>query len=153
MLDSSYHEESLAGVLWNINTKNESHCHRDANSINIVGFGDHILRNSGYDGWNEPDDSTWKWIHSTAASSNTISLGNYNHADFRGDGITEGITGYNLEYASGNSGPSIKNGSHIRNLLFVKPEESVPGNFVLFDEVSVGANIRQDHREVSEVYL
>jgi hypothetical protein len=145
LLDSSYHRESLAGVLWNINTGNESHSHRDANSINIVGFGGHILRNSGYDGWHLPNDSIWNWIHSTAASSNTISLDHYNHADFRGGGITEGITGYSLEYASGNSGPSIKNGSHDRNLLFVKPEENIPGYFVLFDEVSVGGTIRQAH--------
>ena len=145
LLDSSYHDESLAGVLWNINTENESHSHRDANSINIVGFGGHILRNSGYDGWHLPDDSTWNWIHSTAASSNTVSLGQFNHADFRGGGITEGITGYGLEYASGNSGPSLKNGNHDRNLLFVKPEEHVPGYFILFDEVSVRENIHQAH--------
>ena len=145
MLDSSYHPESLAGVLWNINTENESHSHRDANSFNIVGFGDHILRNSGYDGWRLPDDSTWNWIHSTAASSNTVSLDHYNHSDFRGGGITEGITGYGLEYASGNSGPSLKNGSHDRNLLFVKPEDNVPGYFVLFDEISVRSTISQAH--------
>jgi hypothetical protein len=145
LLDSSYHHESLAGVLWNINTENESHSHRDANSINIVGFGEHILRNSGYDGWQLPDDSTWTWIHSTAASSNTVSLGHYNHADFRGGGITEGITGYPLEYASGNSGPSLKDGGHDRNLLFVKPQDKVPGYFVLFDEVSVGGSISQAH--------
>ena len=145
LLDSSYHPESLAGVLWNINTENESHSHRDANSFNIVGFGDHILRNSGYDGWRLPDDSTWNWIHSTAASSNTVSLDHYNHSDFRGGGITEGITGYGLEYASGNSGPSLKNGSHDRNLLFVKPEDNVPGYFVLFDEISVRSTISQAH--------
>jgi len=145
LLDSNYGRESLAGVLWNINTENESHSHRDANSINIVGFGDHILRNSGYDGWHLPDESTWNWIHSTAASSNTVSLGPYNHADFRGGGITEGITGYHLEYATGNSGPSLKNGSHDRTLLYVKPDENVPGYFVLFDEVSVEAGIGQAH--------
>ena len=145
LLDSNYHRESLAGVLWNINTENESHSHRDANSINIVGFGDHILRNSGYDGWNLPDDSTWNWIHSTAASSNTVSFGTYNHADFRGGGITEGITGYSLEYASGNSGPSLINGSHERNLLFVKPEENIPGYFVLFDEVFLRGKVKQAH--------
>jgi hypothetical protein len=145
LLDSNYDRESLAGVLWNINTENESHSHRDANSINIVGFGDHILRNSGYDGWHLPDERTWTWIHSTAASSNTVSLGQYNHADFRGGGITEGITGYNLEYATGNSGPSLKNGSHDRTLLYVKPEENIPGYFVLFDEVSVDADISQAH--------
>ena len=145
LLDSSYHRESLAGVLWNINTKNESHSHRDANSINIVGFGDHILRNSGYDGWHLPDDSTWNWIHSTAASSNTVSLDHYNHADFRGGGIAEGITGYRLEYASGNSGPSLNNGSHNRNLLFVKPEDNVPGYFILFDEISLRGNVNQAH--------
>jgi len=143
LLDSSYHRESLSGVLWNINTESESHTHRDANSINIVGFGEHILRNSGYDGWGLPDETTWNWIHSTAASSNTVTLDRYNHSDFRGGGITESITGYRLEYASGNSGPSIRNGSHDRNLLFVKPEENVPGYFVLFDEVTIQGSVSQ----------
>jgi hypothetical protein len=69
----------------------------------------------------------------------------YIHADFKGGGITEGITGYRLEYASGNSGPSVKNGSHDRNLLFVKQEESIPGYFVLFYEVSVLGAIHQAH--------
>lgn len=137
LLDSNYHKESLTAVLWNINTINSSHSHRDANSINICGFGDYIIRNSGYDGWGLPDESTWNWIHTMAASSNTITINQWNHSDFRGGGITEGITGYSLEYASGNSGSSITTGMHDRNLLFVKPEEGLPGYFVLFDEVTL----------------
>ena len=145
LLDSSYHSESLAGVLWNINTENESHSHREANAISIVGFGDHILRNSGYDGWMLPDDTTWNWIHSTAASSNTLTLGLHNHADFRGGGISEGITGYGLEYAAGNSGPALENGNHDRSLLFVKPGKNIPGYFILFDEVSSSGKANQAH--------
>ncbi len=135
LLDESYSQEALAGVLWNINTKNESHSHFDVNSINITAFGEYIIRNSGYDGWNKPNSSTWNWIHRNAESSNTILIDGRNHTDFRGGGITEGIVGYNIEYASGNSGGALTIGTHQRNFLFIKPELEASGYFLLMDEV------------------
>jgi len=135
LLDDEYSNESLAGVLWNVNTINHSHGHYDANSINIVGFGDFIIRNVGYDGWEEPDEKTWKWVSRNAESSNTVIINNENHIDFWGKGISEGIVGYNIEYASGHSGKAIASGVHQRNLLFIKPEPDLPGYFILYDEL------------------
>lgn len=133
----------LAGVLWNINTEHESHSHFDANSVSLTAFGEFILRNSGYDGWAEPDSGRWQWIHRTAESSNTVLPGGLNHEDFRGGGITEGILGLSLEYARGNSGRSITGGTHDRSLLMVHGDGSLPGYFILVDEVTgTGADVR-----------
>ena len=135
LLDDNYSQTSLAGALWNINTQNQSHGHYDINSANIVAFGDYVLRNVGYDGWGEPDPETWQWIFRDAESSNTVLINNQNHINFKGDGITEGILGYNIEYASAHSGEVLKGGVHERNMLFIKPEGNISGYFVLLDEV------------------
>jgi hypothetical protein len=139
LLDHEDPSESLAGVLWNINTINESHSHFDANSINIAGYGEFVLRNSGYDGWKEPDSLTWEWIHRKAESSNTLTVEDADHADFRGGGITEGILGLGVEYATGTSGPSLAGATHERSLVFVRPEKGVPGYFMVIDEVKTPA--------------
>ncbi len=127
--------QSMAGVLWNVTTVNESHSHYDANAIAIDAFGEHILRNSGYDGWNEPDSSRWQWIHRNALSSNTLTVGNSNHEDFRGGGIVDGIVGLPVQFATGESGPSLGQSSDDRSLLFVQPTAGLPGYFALVDEV------------------
>jgi hypothetical protein len=136
LMQREYSPDALAGVLWNLNTLNETHSHYDANSVNIVGFGEYILRNSGYDNWQEPDSCTWGWIHRNAESSNTLTIGDANHIDFRGGGITEGIVGGVIEYACGTSGRSLTGGTHDRSLVFVQPGKECPGYFLLLDEVS-----------------
>ncbi len=135
LLQKEYTPKALAGVLWNVSTASESHSHFDVNSINIEGFGEHILRNSGYDGWAEPDSARWEWIHHNARSSNTLTIGGENHADCRGGGIQEGIVGFPIEYASGLSGPSLRGATHARDLMFVQPRDDLPGYFVVIDEV------------------
>jgi hypothetical protein len=145
LLQKEYNAEALAGVLWNINTVNETHSHFDANSITIAGYGEFFFRNSGYDNWREPDSLTWEWIHRTAESSNTLTIGNGNHTDFRGGGITEGILGMGIEYASGRSGPSLPGGMHDRSLVFVQPGNGAPGYFFLIDEVETEAGHTEVH--------
>ena len=134
LLQREYGTESLAGVLWNVATTNESHGHLDVNSMNIVGFGEQILRNSGYDDWKEPDSAGWEWIHHDARSSNTLTIEGLNHAQGKGGGISEGVVGSNVEYACGESGQALANGSHSRSLVFIQPRGGLPGYFIVFDE-------------------
>ncbi|KUG26103.1 chitinase [hydrocarbon metagenome] len=126
---------NFAAVLWNINTEVESHSHFDANSINLVGYGEFLIRNSGYNNWQAPDPETWDWLHRNARSSNTVTVNNKNHVSYRGDGIVESIIGYDIEYATAKSGQAIINGKHLRSILFIKPVGNIPGYFVVFDEV------------------
>jgi len=126
---------NLSGVLWNLNTEEESHNHYDVNSINITGYGEFLVRNSGYDNWKEPDPETWHWLHRDAESSNTIEINKKNHVLYSGGGVINGITGYDIEFAEAQSGPAIANGEHLRSLVFVKSTNNLPGYFLLFDEV------------------
>jgi hypothetical protein len=148
LLQKQYSPQALAGVLWNLTTANETHSHFDANSINIAGFGELILRNSGYDNWKEPDSSTWEWIHRNAESSNTLTIADANHVDFRGGGISEGIVGGMVEYACGRSGQSLAGGTLERNLVFVQPWQGNAGYFLLLDEVSTDGRTSEIHLQL-----
>ncbi len=135
--EASEDRQALAGALWNRNTKESGHPHRDVNAVHIAAYGEHILRNSGYDGYGEPDPATWEWIRNTAESSNTLIMNGKNHQSTMGGGITEGFTGQLFEYACGRSGAAIPIGSHERNFIFVHPREGLShGYFLLIDEVS-----------------
>jgi hypothetical protein len=134
-IEDSDSDLALFGALWNINTEGASHNHKDVNAIHIAAYGEHVLRNSGYDGWEEPDLATWKWIHETAQSSNTLTLNHQNHASSFAGGITESMLGGDLEYASGSSGSALVLGSHQRNFIFIKPKPFTNGYFLIIDEV------------------
>ncbi|MGD8780454.1 MAG: T9SS type A sorting domain-containing protein [Ignavibacteria bacterium] len=129
-------QDNITGVLWNIYPNEQSHNHLEVNSIHITAFGDNIIRNSGYDGWGEPNAELWEWVSKDARSSNTLTVGNYNHQSLMGGGIKESVIGYDIVYASGNSGRSLINSIHNRSLLFVKPIDNLPGYFYVFDEAS-----------------
>ena len=135
LLEDSESERALAGALWNINTVRESHNHLDVNAIHIAAYGEHILRNSGYDGWGKPDAQTWEWIRRTAESSNTVLVNNSNHTTSKGAGIIEGLLGKDLEYACGDAGDALQLAQHKRNLFLVKPRQGNHGYFVVIDEV------------------
>lgn len=137
LIGNGISNSNLSGVLWNINTSEESHSHYDVNSINIAGYGEFLIRNSGYDNWKSPDRETWNWLHRNAESSNTITINKKNHLSFRGGGITKSITGYDIAYAEGESGDAIPNGKHVRSLVSVKSSNNLPGYFILFDEVTI----------------
>jgi len=144
LLGREYGPQALAGVLWNVSTAHESHAHYDANSVNIAAFGELVLRNSGYDNWQEPDSAGWAWIHRDARSSNTLTIDGRNHVQVKGGGITEGLLGGDVEFARGESGPALGSGTHSRTLAFVHPEGRVPGYFFIVDEVrseSKGARV------------
>ncbi|UCE08126.1 MAG: heparinase II/III family protein, partial [bacterium] len=141
LLEDSDSDRALAGAMWNINTTESSHNHFDVNAIHIAAYGEHVLRNSGYDGYGKPNPATWEWIRRTAESSNTVLIDGRNHMTWRAGGITEGLIGGDLEYASGSSGYTLPIAQHQRNFIFVKPQTGINhGYFVIIDEVKTAFN-------------
>jgi hypothetical protein len=142
LLDESGSDRALAGVLWNIKVNKESHTHKDVNAIHIAAYGEHVIRNSGYDGYGAGD---WTWIHDRAESSNTLLLDGMDHNVKQGSGINEGFVGSVLEYACGNSGGAIGLGIHLRNFIFVKPQENSEGYFILIDDITALIPGQENH--------
>ena len=136
LIESIDSDRALAGALWNTTNTPHGHTHKDTNAIQIVGYGEHILRNSGYDGWRKPDPAGWEWINDRAESGNTLLISNTDHQDKRGGGIIEGFVGGDLEFAGGASGPAMGGNNHQRNLILVQPRNGTRGYFLLLDEVS-----------------
>lgn len=128
--------ESLMGVLYNLRSSG-GHSHDDVNSFYLFGYGESLVMNSGmhynpYPG-TTPDGDEWR----AAFLQNSVTINNDGtHADRTGNGITEGFTGGNVEYAAGDSGNALGNGTHQRSFVLVHPDPGkANGYFVLFDEV------------------
>jgi hypothetical protein len=133
-------EDSLMGALWSPRSSG-GHSHKDVNSVHLYAYGENVLRNVGFCGAGEGVDGTfdWEWVFDTAASSNTLTLGEADHAGKVGAGILEGLVAPGFDYAAAGSGPALAGGSHVRSLLFVHGESVRPGYFVLLDEVVAAA--------------
>ncbi|MEZ4829629.1 MAG: heparinase II/III family protein [Bacteroidia bacterium] len=127
--------DAFAGAIWNIKTTKENHNHRDVNAIHIAAYGEHILRNSGYNEWQGPDPERWQFLHEMSESSNTVSIDSVNHQYSHGGGITSSLSGENLAWASGSSGEALTNGHHQRNFFLIQPQPNTAGYFALIDEV------------------
>lgn len=129
-------EEHVSGVLWNPKSFT-AHSHKEVNAIHLSAFGEDLVVNSGYSNWGNPAlGFSWKYIHDRAKSSNTVLINNQDHSSKAGDGISHGfIIDNKLSFATGVSGPAIKNGEHKRTLQMLFPTNETPGYWVLFDEV------------------
>ncbi len=126
---------SLMGALWS-DIVTGWHSHSETNSIYIAGFGEHLIRNTGYNGANQGLlGFSWDDIHSNAYYGNTVLVNNANHSSKAGGGINEAFFTATIDYASGLSGSALGSNKHIRNFIFVKPTPSNHGYFLLFDEV------------------
>lgn len=135
-MENDLTESSLSGAMWNATILGDYHQHKEVNSINIAAFGEDVIRNVGYNGWkNGALGFSWEYINETAISGNTVLINHVNHESRTGKGISEGFTSTLFDYASGNSGEALPNGKHQRNFVFVHPQNSKPGYFVLFDEI------------------
>ena len=117
---------------------NRGHNHYDTNSVHLVGYGQHLLFNSGasyqprYPGW-APDGSQWDraWLQ------NSVLIGpSRDHVNYEGGGLTDGLVGGSMEFGRTDSGRAIAAGRHCRNLLFIHPVAGKSnGYFALLDEV------------------
>ncbi len=128
-------ENALMGSLWNVSEP--SHAHYDANAIYLAGYGEHLLLNSGYNGYgNDSQGFPWSYIHDTAESSNVLITNNQNHLEKGADGITEGLLADGLDYACGLANRAFENNTqHFRSFTFIHPQDGAPGYFLLIDEV------------------
>ena len=128
-------EETLLGALWNVSTP--SHGHKDANAIYLAGYGEHLLLNSGYNGYgNDSQGFPWAYINDTAESSNTLLINNQNHLEKGADGLIEGLITDNINYACGLADRAFEgNSQHKRSLIFIPPQNNAPGYYLLIDNV------------------
>jgi autotransporter-associated beta strand protein len=122
-----------------LGTHDAGHNHYDADSIHIVGYGEHLLFNSGaaynptYPGVC-PDGGAWNraWLQ------NNVVIGTQsNYVNIDGSGLTNGLVGGNIEFGRTGSGRAISNGTHYRSLVFMQPSAGTAnGYFALLDEVN-----------------
>ncbi|TWU37898.1 hypothetical protein Q31b_46870 [Novipirellula aureliae] len=119
------------------------HAQYEANSIGLSGYGERILRNSGYDG---PDNdvsaegltSSWDFIKFNSESGNVLMVDGEKHSSKFGNGITEGIVGTDIEYFRASNKTAIK-GEHFRDVVFVQAADGANGYYVVMDHVTADA--------------
>ena len=131
---------ALMGALWNPQIEPAqvtAHMHREVNALYLAGYGEPLLLNSGYNGYERGAlGASWSSIHSSARSSNTVELGDANHLTAAGDGVADYLVGDGLDYASG-MGDKIYSGAanHTRNFVMVQPQNKKNGYFISIDDV------------------
>ena len=128
-------QDALMGALWNVSAP--SHGHRDANAIYLAGYGEHLLINSGYNGYgNASAGFPWTYISDTAESSNTLVVNHQNHLEKGADGLVEGLLTPDIQYVCGSANRAFEGDiCHNRSLVFVSPGDEAPGYYLLLDEV------------------
>lgn len=140
--ENSTSERALMGVLWNVKSSSpgNNHAHFEVNSLYLAAYGETVLRNAGYAGWDRGElGFTWPYIHDSAISGNTLLINDLNHSLKYGSGITGGFTSVLFDFASGDSGSAMSNGRHLRSFVFVHPQDGKNGYWVLFDEVAANS--------------
>ncbi|MFC1766117.1 hypothetical protein ACFL6U_29075 [Planctomycetota bacterium] len=115
------------------------HAQYESNSMGLSGYGERILRNSGYAGPNgspsaEGLTSSWDFIKSNSESGNVLMIDGERHSSKCGNGITEGIVGTNIEYFRASSKMAIK-GEHSRDVIFVQAADGANGYYIVVDHV------------------
>ncbi|HEX6684130.1 MAG TPA: DNRLRE domain-containing protein [Candidatus Limnocylindrales bacterium] len=149
-LEQSTRSTALAGALWNA-SKEAEHQHNETNALHLTAYGEHVLRNSGYNGTDAAGAVgafSYPIVRGRAVVSNTVLIDydrhftdeyapstTNDHALKHGAGIIEGFTGPRFDYASGDSGAALPNGKHVRNFAFVHPSDGANGYWLVFDEV------------------
>jgi hypothetical protein len=144
----SHDVETLAGALWNIRA-DHGHNHPDTNAIHCCAYGEHVIRNAGYNGWqNGSKGFTWEYIHDSAVGQN-VALVDYEiedprdpstdgHAEKVGAGVREGFVDDPgpVAWACGDSGPAIAGATHRRNFVFVPAQDGANGYWLLLDSIA-----------------
>ncbi|SBT44009.1 CBM96 family carbohydrate-binding protein [Micromonospora auratinigra] len=148
---------ALAGALWNpTGDRQVEHQHKDTNALHLTAYGEHVLRNAGYAGYGTGVAGfSFEVISQRAVVNNTVLVDyptTFPDADpptvndhqltpgrLPGAGIVESLLPGPLDYACGDSGDALPNGAtHLRSLVFVRPDQEQQGYWVVFDEVRGG---------------
>lgn len=148
--EASLDPKSLAAVLWNQRTDTDLHAHKETNAICLAAYGELLLRNAGYNGWNTPSNGfDWAYINDRAIAASTA-LFDYavpktaaedrlppeanDHVGRGGAGIVSSLLTGIVDVARGDSGVAIPNGRHLRDLIFVHPADGVGGYYLVVDD-------------------
>ncbi|OGV90906.1 hypothetical protein A2783_04410 [Microgenomates group bacterium RIFCSPHIGHO2_01_FULL_45_11] len=151
-LEPNATQNSLYGALWNVNAAaaDSFHKHKDVNAVTISGYGEPLLLNVGFCGTgNDCTQMSFDVVSNRAVSNNT-GLINYtigsptspstvnDHQSKAGGFVIEGFTNpiAGFDYALGDSGQALPNGTHLRSLIFVHPQNNQPGYFATLDQLT-----------------
>ena len=137
-------KDALYLSLLSMTEKVDWHAQYEANSIGLSGYGERIIRNSGYDG---PDNSvsaegltsSWDFIKYNSESGNVLMIDGEKHSSKYGNGVTEGIVGTDIEYFRASSKTAIK-GEHFRDVMFVQAADGANGYYIIMDHVTTDAS-------------
>ncbi|MFZ4777679.1 MAG: hypothetical protein ACOYM3_20095, partial [Terrimicrobiaceae bacterium] len=140
--DRTDSRNALMGVLHSFpegpNPKSRGHNHQDTCSIHIAGYGEHLIFNAGADyqpvyPGKTPAGGDWDeaWLQ------NSVLIGDKKkHVYCYGAGLTDGLTGGQVEFGRTSSGNALGNGKHLRTLFLIQPiQGKTIGYFGLLDEV------------------
>ena len=140
--DRTDSRNALMGVLHSFpegpNPKSRGHNHQDTCSILIAGYGEHLIFNAGADyrpryPGKTPAGGDWDeaWLQ------NSVLIGDMKtHVYCYGAGLTDGLTGGQVEFGRTSSGNALGNGKHLRTLFLIQPiPGKIYGYFGLLDEV------------------
>ena len=122
----------LHAVLYNIKAQEEWHTHQEVNGLALSGYGNRLLVNGGRLG--APTRP--------APLNNTLSINGSEHNSRNGDGLLEGFTTNEFDYACGSEGGALSNADHLRSLLLVHAADGAQAYCLLFDEVKAQAGDR-----------
>lgn len=135
-IENRQSSQALFGGMLSL-TESEAHSHKEVNAIALGAYGEHVLRNAGYNGYATGVGlATWSWINNTAESGNTVVINGVNHASKSGGGIFQGMVGHALEFARGDSGSALSNGKHQRDMMFIQPGDGANGYWLVADHVT-----------------
>ncbi|UXX79138.1 hypothetical protein N7E81_17430 [Reichenbachiella carrageenanivorans] len=139
LIGNNQSKDALYLSVLSMTEKVDWHAQYEANSIGLSGYGERILRNSGYDGPNndvsaEGLTSSWDFIKYNSESGNVLMIDGEKHTSKFGQGIEEGITDTNIEYFRASSQTAIK-GEHFRDVMFVQAANGANGYYIVMDHV------------------
>ncbi len=140
LIGNNQSKDALYLSVLSMTEKVDWHAQHEANSIGLSGYGERILRNSGYDGPNndvsaEGLTSSWDFIKYNSESGNVVMIDGERHSSKYGNGITEGVVGTSIEYFRACSKTAIK-GEHCRDVMFVQAADGVNGYYIVMDHVT-----------------
>ncbi len=135
---------ALQGSLWNFKdalTDNADHPHTETNAIQLNGFRELLITNSGYNGHGNDQGGcgtkcTWDWLHNKAEASSGVMINNANHDRKDGNGMEMewSFTSDSFDSACGDSGNAFSEGKNWRQLIQVHNQDDKRGYWVLFDQ-------------------
>jgi hypothetical protein len=140
LVGNNQSRNALYASIMSLDGVDDYHTHNEANALAMGGYGEHILRNAGYDGPGkavsaEGITTSYQFLARNAESANTLMIGGKNHSERHGNGMLESIVGTDIEYVRALNNRAIA-GVHNRDLLFMQAADGVNGYYLVMDHVT-----------------